>query len=94
MAALADPHGRLPRAAKGDAEGRAVRMSYSVEVRIYCDHGDESCANEFPVSQRNSGGLTKTWAAYLAARDGWWISGDTKIAYCPTHRAEHGKGPR
>jgi hypothetical protein len=69
-------------------------MSYYVEVRVECDH--EDCDESLRIGRRNQGGLNKTWAGFMAAREGWWVRGvsgstDPKVAYCPQHRAEHGK---
>jgi hypothetical protein len=64
-------------------------VSYVVLVRIFCDH--DKCYTMFAISERNRGGASKTFALALAARNGWWISSDTKVAYCPKHRAENGK---
>lgn len=70
-------------------------MSYKVTIRIACDH--DGCAAGWNESRVNRGGLTKTWAGYLAReRAGWYTGGhaggpsDPKVAYCPAHRAEHG----
>jgi hypothetical protein len=69
-------------------------VSYRVTVEIVCDHAD--CDALLKYQEINRGGLNKTWAGYTAAREGWWVRGQTgstdpRIAYCPQHRAEHGK---
>lgn len=67
-------------------------MSYLVTVSIDCDH--PGCMKRIAYERRNLGGLSKTFAGYLAnEQDGWFAGafpGDPKVAYCPEHRAEHG----
>lgn len=64
-------------------------MSYAVQVIISCDVA--RCHRTWSVSWHNRGGLTKTFAAALAQRAGWTVSGkpgstDPKVARCPEHR--------
>lgn len=70
-------------------------MSYRVTVEIACDH--KGCLKIWKDSRINRGGLSKTWAGYMAReRGGWFTQGhpggpsDPTIAYCPDHRYEHG----
>lgn len=68
-------------------------MSYQVRIVIVCD--DLDCDRKIGWQRQNSGGMTKTWAGYLAETEGWYVPGsagskDPKVAYCPQHRAAHG----
>ena len=63
-------------------------MTYSVVIEIYCDH--PGCKAVIRQVRMNRGGLSKTWAGYLASREGWQIPGydatkDPKKALCPKH---------
>jgi hypothetical protein len=65
-------------------------MSYRVTVEIVCDA--KGCGELLREQRVNRGGLTKTWAGYLAVEEhGWDIGGratshDPIRAFCPAHR--------
>jgi len=67
---------------------------YVVEILVICNA--PGCSNSIRFTRHNEGGLSKTWAGYLAGREGWDVQGgvttraDPKVAFCPAH-AGYGK---
>jgi hypothetical protein len=58
-------------------------MSTYTQVRVYCD--EEGCEETYNLSS-NHGGLNRSWALYMARRDGWAVSRGGDITRCPAHR--------
>jgi hypothetical protein len=53
-------------------------------ARVFCDH--EGCENVLSDVARNQGGTNKTWVLWLARREGWAVSKNGSVTYCPEHR--------
>lgn len=67
-------------------------MSYRVIVEIVCD--EPRCTALLRQTRTNKGGLSKTWAGYVAvSQHDWDIGGtdtshDPRRAFCPAHRRD------
>lgn len=63
-------------------------MSTYTQVRVYCD--EPGCLEQYTESS-NQGGLNRSWAIYMARREGWAISKGGDVARCPQHRKRQAK---